>query len=150
MLGSHLPLMREVVLVLLLLLQWIQSVDPLPLLSHLVRLPCVRAESGSPCSRSALRLQSDQKALTSSSTKACEAQCAHMEAELSARISQLCGDLAHVLLCVSGGSDSMALLHLLQRVRKQRPALALRVVNFNHKARPESDEEVSALFKHHI
>jgi asparagine synthetase B (glutamine-hydrolysing) len=129
-------MMREVVL-LLLLLQWIQSVDPLPL-SHLIRPQCSRGGLciGRPC-RSALRLNHQK-----GSANACEAHCAAIETHLSTQLNHLCGDSANILVCVSGGSDSMALLHLLQRVRERRSGLALRVVNFNHKARVESDEEV--------
>lgn len=48
-----------------------------------------------------------------------------------------------ILLCVSGGVDSMAMLHLLANVRHMfTPNLELEVVTFNHKLRPESDEEV--------
>ena len=48
-----------------------------------------------------------------------------------------------ILLCVSGGIDSMAMLHLLAKVRHMfTPNLELEVVTFNHKVRPESDEEV--------
>lgn len=49
----------------------------------------------------------------------------------------------HMLLCVSGGSDSMSMMHLLQRIKGLfQPAIQLMVVNFNHKMREESDEEV--------
>lgn len=48
-----------------------------------------------------------------------------------------------MLLCVSGGCDSIAMLHILHRLQlNYLPQLRLRVVNFNHKVRPESDEEV--------
>lgn len=54
-----------------------------------------------------------------------------------------------MLLCVSGGSDSMAMLHLLSKVRDRvsegsegQQQLHLEVINFNHKQRIESDEEV--------
>lgn len=51
-------------------------------------------------------------------------------------------DSSQLLLCVSGGVDSMALLHLLATVKHSRmPSLSLSVINFNHKLRPESDEE---------
>eukprot|EP01038_Epipyxis_sp_PR26KG_P007598 gene7598-10347_t len=47
-----------------------------------------------------------------------------------------------LLLCVSGGSDSMAMLHVLARVKQRfHPGLTLEVINFNHKLRIESDEE---------
>ena len=49
----------------------------------------------------------------------------------------------HMLLCVSGGSDSMSMMHLLQCIKGLfQPAVQLMVVNFNHKMREESDEEV--------
>lgn len=48
-----------------------------------------------------------------------------------------------VLLCISGGVDSMAMLHLLGQVRTHfDPPLQLEVITFNHKLRAESDEEV--------
>jgi hypothetical protein len=48
-----------------------------------------------------------------------------------------------ILLSVSGGSDSVAMLHLLQSIKHMYlPDLDLKVVNFNHKKRQESDEEV--------
>lgn len=48
-----------------------------------------------------------------------------------------------LLLSVSGGSDSMAMLHILRSIQNQYLTdLSLKVVNFNHKARKESDEEV--------
>ncbi len=47
-----------------------------------------------------------------------------------------------LLLSVSGGSDSMAMLHILQSIKaKFNPPLDLNVVHFNHKLRSESDEE---------
>lgn len=47
-----------------------------------------------------------------------------------------------LLLCVSGGVDSMALLHLLQELNQSRRlALSLRVLHFNHRRRPEAEEE---------
>lgn len=53
---------------------------------------------------------------------------------------------ATILLCVSAGSDSMAMLHLLQAVKQRLfQQLDLHVVNFNHKARKESDEEVCSI-----
>lgn len=52
---------------------------------------------------------------------------------------------AVILLGVSGGCDSVAMLHLLQNIReKHEPELDLKVVNYNHKTRPETDTEVSA------
>ena len=51
-------------------------------------------------------------------------------------------ETSSLLLCVSGGLDSMALLHLVAAVQKERlPSLSLQVINFNHKLRPEADEE---------
>ena len=51
-------------------------------------------------------------------------------------------ETSSLLLCVSGGLDSMALLHLVAAVKKERlPSLSLQVINFNHKLRPEADEE---------
>ena len=50
---------------------------------------------------------------------------------------------AKILLSISGGSDSMAMLHLFVRIRQTLyPTLSLEIVNFNHKMRLESDEEV--------
>lgn len=50
-----------------------------------------------------------------------------------------------ILLCVSGGCDSVAMLHFLGDIRKNYlKDLDLKVVNFNHKMRPESDQEVSS------
>ena len=47
-----------------------------------------------------------------------------------------------LLLSVSGGSDSMAMLHMLQSIKSQfNPPLDLNVIHFNHKFRSESDEE---------
>lgn len=45
-----------------------------------------------------------------------------------------------VIVCVSGGSDSVSLLHLLQRLSTLL-ALDLHVLHFNHQLRPEADEE---------
>jgi acyl carrier protein len=48
-----------------------------------------------------------------------------------------------LLLCVSGGIDSIAMLHILLKVKEKfNKNLSLQVVNFNHKLRPEADEEV--------
>ncbi|KAJ1423907.1 hypothetical protein B484DRAFT_451739, partial [Ochromonadaceae sp. CCMP2298] len=50
--------------------------------------------------------------------------------------------LATVVLCTSGGSDSISLLHIMQSIKTNfRPGLDLHVLNFNHKMRAESDEE---------
>ena len=52
---------------------------------------------------------------------------------------------ATILLSVSGGSDSMAMLHILQAIKERNVIykydLDFEVVNFNHKIREESDEE---------
>ncbi len=45
-----------------------------------------------------------------------------------------------VLVCVSAGSDSVSLLHLLQRLSALL-GLELHVLHFNHQLRPEADEE---------
>jgi tRNA(Ile)-lysidine synthetase-like protein len=52
---------------------------------------------------------------------------------------------SRLVVAVSGGSDSVALLHLLAGVRDRwRPPLQLRVAHFNHGLRlPEADEEVA-------
>lgn len=48
-----------------------------------------------------------------------------------------------VLLSVSGGSDSIAMLHMMQSLRmKNYPDLDLKVICFNHKVRAAADEEV--------
>lgn len=50
---------------------------------------------------------------------------------------------AVILLGVSGGCDSVAMLHLLQNIRENHvPELDLKVVNYNHKTRPETETEV--------
>lgn len=52
------------------------------------------------------------------------------------------GVVNRVLLCVSGGIDSMALLHILSAIRSHSvPTLDLEVINFNHKIRSESYAE---------
>ena len=52
----------------------------------------------------------------------------------------------YMLLMVSGGSDSVALLHIMRRIRDSMgPLLSLGVVNFNHKLRQESEIEVNIL-----
>jgi tRNA(Ile)-lysidine synthase TilS/MesJ len=54
-------------------------------------------------------------------------------------------DNSLILLCVSGGCDSMAMLHAFGDLKKtEKPELDIKVVNFNHKLRSESDEEVNA------
>jgi tRNA(Ile)-lysidine synthase len=50
---------------------------------------------------------------------------------------------SYVLLAVSGGLDSMAMLHILSRISRLYLPLNLEVISFNHKLRPESDEEVN-------
>lgn len=51
---------------------------------------------------------------------------------------------ATMLLCISGGVDSIALLHIFQKIRtlNEWKSLQLKIMHFNHKVRPESDEEV--------
>lgn len=52
---------------------------------------------------------------------------------------------ACILLNVSGGIDSMAMLHMLGRAKqrlKENCNIDFYVVNFNHKMRPEADSEV--------
>jgi len=49
-----------------------------------------------------------------------------------------------LLLCVSGGVDSMAMLHLMAGIKNRFSAsldLRIEVINFNHKLRPEADNE---------
>lgn len=46
------------------------------------------------------------------------------------------------LLAVSGGIDSITMLDLFSRLRKERPNLRIGVATFNHKLRPQADEEV--------
>lgn len=47
------------------------------------------------------------------------------------------------LLSVSGGSDSVAMMHILCAIKEgYKTKIDIEIVNFNHKARPESDEEV--------
>ena len=57
---------------------------------------------------------------------------------------QICPN-TYVLLSVSGGVDSMAMLHLLAAVGNSSGTMPLdiEVISFNHKLRPESDEEMS-------
>ena len=50
---------------------------------------------------------------------------------------------SYVLLSVSGGLDSMAMLHILTAVCRKYFPLNLEVISFNHKLREESDEEVT-------
>lgn len=82
----------------------------------------------------------------SSHADAAEAEfCAEMEHRLKLTIDSMrIPTNSSILLCVSGGSDSVALLVLMDQLRKQYlPSLSLSVVNYNHKLRSESDEEVS-------
>ena len=56
-----------------------------------------------------------------------------------------------ILLSISGGSDSMAMLHLFARIRQKFcPTLALEIVNFNHKMRLEADEEVIYMLRWYL
>ena len=52
-------------------------------------------------------------------------------------------DNSYILLSVSGGLDSMALLHILSDISRKYLPLNLEVISFNHKLRQESDEEVN-------
>jgi tRNA(Ile)-lysidine synthase len=46
-------------------------------------------------------------------------------------------------VCVSGGVDSMALMHLLHAIKQRSmPDLDIRIIHFNHKKRIESEEEL--------
>lgn len=64
----------------------------------------------------------------------------------SLRVNASTGAGLWLLLCVSGGSDSMAMMHLLSAVRQQyMPELHLEVIHFNHKQREESEMEVRCL-----
>lgn len=69
--------------------------------------------------------------------------CLSIEESVGGKLSQVLQPNAKLLLCVSGGSDSMAMLHIMSEIRTNNyPDLNLQVINFNHKARAESDEEV--------
>lgn len=71
---------------------------------------------------------------------------AHLEATVLSTLREKCSvdDRASLLLCVSGGSDSVAMLHILAKLREERlPDLKLSVLHFNHKLRPESDQELA-------
>ena len=50
-----------------------------------------------------------------------------------------------VLISVSGGLDSMAMLHILHSISESSLPMNLEVISFNHKLRSESDEEVDQL-----
>jgi tRNA(Ile)-lysidine synthase TilS/MesJ len=55
---------------------------------------------------------------------------------------------SNFLLSVSGGSDSIAMLHLFKSLKaKYLPDLNIELVHFNHKFRFESEEEVRFLQK---
>ena len=54
-----------------------------------------------------------------------------------------------ILLSVSGGLDSMALLHILSSISRKHMPLNLEIVSFNHKLREESDEEVNWCMRCH-
>ena len=50
---------------------------------------------------------------------------------------------SYLLLSVSGGIDSMAMLHILSKIRHNfTPSLNIEIITFNHKVREESDEEI--------
>ena len=49
---------------------------------------------------------------------------------------------SHILISVSGGVDSMAMLHILSKISQKRMPLDLEVISFNHKLRDESNDEV--------
>ena len=53
-----------------------------------------------------------------------------------------------LLLSVSGGVDSVAMLHIFQRIRMldNWKNLQLKIIHFNHKMRIQSDEEVAYRF----
>lgn len=75
-------------------------------------------------------------------TDAIEAYVAH---HMSNNLRIIC-NTSNLLLSVSGGSDSIAMFHIMQRVKEKFfPSLKLSVVHFNHKKRIESDEEVNTI-----
>lgn len=53
-----------------------------------------------------------------------------------------------VIVAVSGGSDSLALLHLLRDYARDRPWLAIEAVTVDHGLRPEAAEEAAAVAVH--
>ena len=65
-------------------------------------------------------------------------QLAVSEKELG--INNFSKSLIEVVVCVSGGSDSVALLHLLHRLSALL-RLKLHILHFNHQLRPESQQE---------
>jgi hypothetical protein len=74
---------------------------------------------------------------------------AHVQDTVRDNIAQHNLQNSSFLLCVSGGCDSMALLHSMAALLPSGPGKDLRghmaVLNFNHKKRAESDEEVLVL-----
>ena len=71
-----------------------------------------------------------------------------MEQAMKERMKQLkVSPNSTFLLNVSGGSDSMALFHMFRAIHaKYWKDMKLKVVNFNHKARKEADDEVFFVF----
>lgn len=91
---------------------------------------------------STMRLYSAKRLLANSK----DSQPSELELRVYKTLVDKCGvessDL--LLLAVSGGVDSMAMLHLVAAVRATRmPDLRLRVIHFNHKRRRESEEEAT-------
>ena len=79
------------------------------------------------------------------STKTTDASDLHIvESRVLDYLSNSCKIAAnsYILISVSGGVDSMALLHILSRISQKKMPLNLEVISFNHKLREESDEEV--------
>lgn len=69
--------------------------------------------------------------------------CEELELEVRKSIESCKLQDANFLLCVSGGSDSIAMMHIIGALRKGgKLSGEVAVVNFNHKMRKESDEEV--------
>lgn len=49
----------------------------------------------------------------------------------------------NIILCVSGGIDSMAMLHIFAALKnKRKQDFNLHIISFNHKVRAEADEEI--------